>query len=100
MIELHKLSTTREPFQLNVDLIERIDASPDCHVTLTTGQRIAVTESVDEVVAQDPRLARRRHGARAAPRTLTAGASGRSQAPSGTADHRVRQHLPTWSTHA
>jgi flagellar protein FlbD len=50
MIELHKLSTTREPFQLNVDLIERIDASPDCHVTLTTGQRIAVTESVEEVI--------------------------------------------------
>jgi flagellar protein FlbD len=50
MIELHKLSTSREPFHLNVDLIERIDASPDCHVTLTTGQRIAVTETVDEVV--------------------------------------------------
>ena len=50
MIELHKLSTSREPFQLNVDLIERIDASPDCHVTLTTGQRIAVCESVDDVV--------------------------------------------------
>jgi len=52
MIELHKLSTTRDAFQLNCDLIERIDASPDCHVTLTTGQRIAVTESVDEVVAK------------------------------------------------
>ena len=52
MIELHKLSTTREAFQLNCDLIERIDASPDCHVTLTTGQRIAVTESVDEVIAK------------------------------------------------
>jgi flagellar protein FlbD len=50
MIELHKLSTTAEAFHLNVDLIERIDASPDCHVTLTTGQRIAVTETVDEVV--------------------------------------------------
>ena len=50
MIELHKLSTSREPFHLNVDLSERIDASPDCHVSLTTGQRIAVTESVDEVV--------------------------------------------------
>jgi flagellar protein FlbD len=52
MIELHKLSTQREPFQLNCDLIERVDASPDCHVTLTTGQRIAVCESVDEVVAR------------------------------------------------
>jgi flagellar protein FlbD len=52
MIELHKLSTQREPFQLNCDLIERVDASPDCHVTLTTGQRIAVTESVEEVVGK------------------------------------------------
>jgi flagellar protein FlbD len=52
MIELHKLSTHREPFQLNCDLIERVDASPDCHVTLTTGQRIPVCESVDEVIAK------------------------------------------------
>jgi flagellar protein FlbD len=52
MIELHKLSTAREAFQLNCDLIERVDASPDCHVTLTSGQRIAVTESVDEVVGK------------------------------------------------
>jgi flagellar protein FlbD len=52
MIELHKLSHHREPFQLNPDLIERVDASPDCHVTLTTGTRIAVCESVDQVVAE------------------------------------------------
>jgi flagellar protein FlbD len=52
MIELHKLSHTREPFHLNPDLIERVDASPDCHVTLTTGTRIAVCESVDQVVAE------------------------------------------------
>jgi flagellar protein FlbD len=50
MIQLHKLSHEREPFHLNPDLIERIDASPDCHVSLTTGMRIAVCESVDEVV--------------------------------------------------
>jgi flagellar protein FlbD len=50
MIELHKLSHEREPFHLNPDLIERVDASPDCHVTLTTGTRIAVCETVDEVV--------------------------------------------------
>jgi flagellar protein FlbD len=50
MIELHKLSHEREPFLLNPDLVERIEASPDCHVTLTTGTRIAVCESVDEVV--------------------------------------------------
>jgi flagellar protein FlbD len=52
MIELHKLSHEREPFLLNPDLVERIDASPDCHVTLTTGTRIAVCESVGEVLAE------------------------------------------------
>jgi flagellar protein FlbD len=50
MIELHRLSHEREPFHLNPDLIERVDASPDCHVTLTTGTRVAVCETVDEVV--------------------------------------------------
>ena len=52
MIRLHKLSHGRETFDLNPDLIERIDATPDCHVTLTTGTRIGVIESVDEVVAR------------------------------------------------
>ncbi len=51
MIELHKLSHGREAFHLNPDLIERIEAAPDCHVWLTTGTKIAVAESVDEVVA-------------------------------------------------
>ena len=50
MIELHKLSHEREPFHLNPDLIERVDASPDCHISLTTGVRFAVCETVDEVV--------------------------------------------------
>jgi flagellar protein FlbD len=48
MITLTRLSGTK--FALNCDLIERVDASPDCHVTLTTGQRIPVCESVDEVI--------------------------------------------------
>jgi flagellar protein FlbD len=52
MIELHKLSHEREPFHLNPDLIERVDASPDCHVTLTTGTRFAVCETVPEVVGK------------------------------------------------
>jgi flagellar protein FlbD len=50
MIELHRLSHGREPFHLNPDLIERVEASPDCHVSLTTGTRIAVAESVPDVV--------------------------------------------------
>jgi len=50
MIQLHKLSHGREPFYLNPDLIERVDAAPDSHVLLTTGTKIAVCETVDEVV--------------------------------------------------
>jgi flagellar protein FlbD len=51
VIELHKLSPEREPFHLNPDLIERIEARPDCHIWLTTGHTIAVAETVEEVVA-------------------------------------------------
>jgi flagellar protein FlbD len=51
MILLHKLSHEREPFHLNPDLIERVDATPDCHVTLTTGTKIGVIETVEDVVA-------------------------------------------------
>jgi flagellar protein FlbD len=50
MILLHKLSHDREPFHLNPDLIERVDATPDCHVLLTTGTKIGVIETVEEVV--------------------------------------------------
>jgi flagellar protein FlbD len=51
MIELHKLSHDRDPFHLNPDLIERVDASPDCHISLTTGARFPVCETPEEVVA-------------------------------------------------
>jgi flagellar protein FlbD len=50
VIQLHRLSHEREPFHLNPDLIERVDATPDCHITLTTGTRVAVMESPEEVV--------------------------------------------------
>lgn len=50
MIELHRLSTSREPFWLNPDLILSMESTPDCHITLTTGSSIAVCESEAEVV--------------------------------------------------
>ncbi|UGS33718.1 flagellar FlbD family protein [Capillimicrobium parvum] len=52
MIRLHKLSHDREPFHLNPDLIATVDAHPDTMLHLTTGARIAVAETVDEVVAK------------------------------------------------
>jgi flagellar protein FlbD len=39
-----------EPFILNADLIRYIEARPDTFVTLTTGDRLVVTESMDEVL--------------------------------------------------
>jgi flagellar protein FlbD len=50
MIQLHRLAHEPEPFHVNPDLIVTIEAAPDVHVTLTTGTKLIVTESVDEVV--------------------------------------------------
>lgn len=52
MIRLHKLSHEREPFHLNPDLIATVEAHPDTILSLTTGAKLAVDESVDEVVAK------------------------------------------------
>ena len=52
MIRLHKLSHDREPFHLNPDLIATVEAHPDTMLHLTTGVRLAVAETVDEVVAK------------------------------------------------
>ena len=48
MIKLTRLSG--EPFILNADLIEYVEARPDTFVTLTTGERLVVAESMDEVM--------------------------------------------------
>ncbi|HOM16117.1 MAG TPA: flagellar FlbD family protein [Thermoguttaceae bacterium] len=39
-----------EVFVLNADLIQFVEARPDTFVTLTTGQRIVVAETIDEVL--------------------------------------------------
>ena len=48
MIEVTKLND--EPAVINAELIEMIEARPDTIVTMTTGRKIIVTESVEEVV--------------------------------------------------
>ncbi|MGD0516623.1 MAG: flagellar FlbD family protein [Thermoguttaceae bacterium] len=48
MIKLTRL--TGEAFILNAELIEYVEARPDTFVTLTTGQRLVVAESMDEVM--------------------------------------------------
>jgi flagellar protein FlbD len=39
-----------EVFVLNADLIQYVEERPDTFVTLTTGERIVVVESMDEVL--------------------------------------------------
>ena len=48
MIKLTRLS--REPLVLNSDLIEHVEANPDTVITLTTGQKLRVSETADEVI--------------------------------------------------
>lgn len=48
MIKLTRLDG--EPFVLNAELIRYIEARPDTFVTLTSGERVVVTETMDEVV--------------------------------------------------
>lgn len=48
MIKLTRLGG--EPFILNADLIRFVEARPDTFVTLTTGDRVVVAESMDEVL--------------------------------------------------
>ena len=50
MIRLHKLGrATPQPFHLNPDLVLTVEATPDTVVTLTTGSRLLVTETPEEV---------------------------------------------------
>ena len=48
MIRLTRLN--RVPLVLNSDLIEHVEATPDTVIALTTGQKIVVLESPDEII--------------------------------------------------
>ncbi|HLK49913.1 MAG TPA: flagellar FlbD family protein [Bryobacteraceae bacterium] len=48
MIYVTRLNHT--PVVLNCDLIEHIETTPDTVISLTTGQKMMVLESADEVV--------------------------------------------------
>ena len=48
MIRLTRLGG--EPFVLNAELICYVEARPDTFITLTTGERLVVTEPMDEVL--------------------------------------------------
>jgi flagellar protein FlbD len=59
MIKLTRLDG--EPFILNADLIRYIESRPDTFVTLTTGERVVVTETMDEVVERAIRYQQTKH---------------------------------------
>ena len=48
MIKLTQLGG--EPFVLNADLIRYVESRPDTYITLVSGDRIVVKETMDEVV--------------------------------------------------
>jgi flagellar protein FlbD len=48
MIRLTRIN--RVPMVLNSDLIEHLEATPDTVIALTTGQKLVVIESADEVI--------------------------------------------------
>jgi len=48
MIKLTQLGG--EPFILNAELIKFVESRPDTIITLTTGDRMIVSESLDEVI--------------------------------------------------
>ncbi len=59
MIKLTRLDG--EPFVLNADLIRYVEARPDTFVTLTSGERVVVAETMDDVVEKAIEYQRQKH---------------------------------------
>jgi len=59
MIKLTRLDG--EAFILNAELIRYIESRPDTFVTLTTGDRMVVRESMDEVMDRAVRYQQSKH---------------------------------------
>jgi flagellar protein FlbD len=60
MIALRRLNN--EPIMVNPDLIESLEATPDTVVTLTSGNKLLVRDSMDEVREKIIEFKRRIHG--------------------------------------
>ncbi len=59
MIKLTRLDG--EPFVLNAELIRYVERRPDTFITLTSGERIVVAESMDEVVERSVEYQQQKH---------------------------------------
>jgi flagellar protein FlbD len=59
MIKLSRLDG--EPFILNADLIRYVESRPDTFITLTSGERLVVTQTMDEVLDRAVRYQQTKH---------------------------------------
>lgn len=59
MIKLTRLDG--EPFVLNAELIRYVERRPDTFITLTSGDRIVVAETMDEVVERSVQYQQHKH---------------------------------------
>ncbi len=57
MIKVTRLNETE--LVINTDLIEFVESIPDTIISLTTGKKIMVKESIDEVIAKVDEFKRR-----------------------------------------
>ena len=60
MVRVTRLNHT--PIILNSDLIEHIEGTPDTVISLSTGQRLMVLESAEEIVSRVVEFRRRING--------------------------------------
>lgn len=59
MIRLTRIS--KEPFILNADLIRYVEARPDTFITLLSGERVIVLESMDDVLERAIHYQQQKH---------------------------------------
>lgn len=65
MIALRRLNN--QPIMVNPDLIESLEATPDTVVTLTSGNKLIVRDTMDEIRDRIVEFKRRIHGPDAQP---------------------------------
>lgn len=59
MIKLTRLDG--EPFVLNAELIRYVERRPDTFITLSSGDRLVVRETMDEVIDRSVRYQQHKH---------------------------------------
>lgn len=50
MIKVSRLRANQPDLAINAELIETVESKPDTVITLTTGHKIIVQESTDEII--------------------------------------------------